>query len=242
MSMPIQRHSDSYAPFMKDAAAYNARDRHAAIDDTEVADLLRGPSIMAGLMQRQAVDTRGMDPDSHAYHEHPAGGYRMDYYRDSPPELAEGEEARYEHNAQGIEDDDASGYNWGPEPSIDDSGVSDHPALQPLDQMLNQHESERYLHPREEPPAHFSQARHGAVAADGLAAKLAFPVQPAQPQQPAAPVWLGHTFAPSHRVALPWRDQIIQGTVTHLDGTNVGVRWDDGQHSVEEPSAIRPLY
>lgn len=60
-----------------------------------------------------------------------------------------------------------------------------------------------------------------------------------QPQ--VVPGWIGHGYAPGHRVGLPWREQVIPGTVTHLDGQQVGVRWDDGQHSSEEPSDLRPL-
>jgi hypothetical protein len=55
------------------------------------------------------------------------------------------------------------------------------------------------------------------------------------------PGWVGHGYAPGHRVGLPWRQQVIPGTVTHLDGQQLGVRWDDGQHSTEEPSDLRPL-
>jgi len=50
-----------------------------------------------------------------------------------------------------------------------------------------------------------------------------------------------HGFAPGHRIGLPYRDIVIPGTVTHLDGGNVGVRWDDGQHSSENPWDILPL-
>jgi hypothetical protein len=50
-----------------------------------------------------------------------------------------------------------------------------------------------------------------------------------------------HGFAPGHRIGLPYRDTVIPGTVTHLNGGNVGVRWDDGQHSSENPWDIMPL-
>lgn len=60
-----------------------------------------------------------------------------------------------------------------------------------------------------------------------------------QPQ--VVPGWVGHGYTPGHRVGLPWREQVIPGTVTHLPGQQVGVRWDDGQHSTEEPSDLRPL-
>jgi hypothetical protein len=60
--------------------------------------------------------------------------------------------------------------------------------------------------------------------------------------QVADPVWLGHGYAPGNRIGLQWRDGTIPGTVTHLDGPNVGVRWDDGQHSTEEPQDIHRLH
>ena len=58
---------------------------------------------------------------------------------------------------------------------------------------------------------------------------------------PAAPQGPGHGFLPAHRVGLPWRDQVIPGTVIGLDGPQVGVRWDDGQYSSEEPHNIQLL-
>lgn len=73
---------------------------------------------------------------------------------------------------------------------------------------------------------------------------LAAPPQQAPAVDPAAaamPGWIGHGYAPGHRVGLPWREQVIPGTVTHLDGQEVGIRWDDGQHSTEEPKDLRPL-
>ncbi|QWT30407.1 hypothetical protein OLP41_gp201 [Mycobacterium phage I3] len=60
-----------------------------------------------------------------------------------------------------------------------------------------------------------------------------------QPQ--VVPGWVGHGYVPGHRVGLPWRDSVIPGTVTHLDGQQLGIRWDDGQHSTEEPADLRPL-
>ncbi|AON96889.1 hypothetical protein BI081_gp218 [Mycobacterium phage Tonenili] len=60
-----------------------------------------------------------------------------------------------------------------------------------------------------------------------------------QPQ--VVPGWVGHGYVPGHRVGLPWRDTVIPGTVTHLDGQQVGIRWDDGQHTTEEPADLRPL-
>ncbi|QZE10467.1 hypothetical protein SEA_SCOOBYDOOBYDOO_121 [Mycobacterium phage ScoobyDoobyDoo] len=240
MSMPIQRHQERFAPFMEDAAIYARRDRQSSYDEAEVADMLRGPSIHAGLndTRRVAVDTRGMDPDSHAYHELDPRGYG-ETGEWGQSELDDGEYSRYERDAQGVDEDDESGYNWGPEPGYDPGAE---PGPHPDFHGDAPHPFGTPIYNPGPPTPSFKSARRSAVADGGPAQKVAWGVMPAQPQQPAEPVWLGHTFAPSHRVALPWRDGVIQGTVTHLDGTNVGVRWDDGQHSVEEPSAIRPLY
>lgn len=60
-----------------------------------------------------------------------------------------------------------------------------------------------------------------------------------QPQ--VVPGWVGHGYVPGHRVSLPIPQGNFQGTVTHLDGQQVGIRWDDGQHSSEEPKDLRPL-
>lgn len=61
----------------------------------------------------------------------------------------------------------------------------------------------------------------------------------AVPAQMQAPMSGG--YQPAHRVGLPWRDQVIPGTVIGLDGPNVAVRWDDGQYSTEEPHNIQLL-
>lgn len=57
------------------------------------------------------------------------------------------------------------------------------------------------------------------------------------PQQPL----LGGGYQIAHRVGLPWRGNLIPGTVINLDGPNVAVRWDDGQYSTEEPHNIQLL-
>lgn len=243
--MAIERQGSQYAPFVNDAGIYAARDRKAVHDEADVASLLRGPSIHAGLLERHAVDVSGMDPDSHAYHQElppgPGGEWMGDETGHPAPQREYNPFSGYEptstdeHLRELVGEDDDSGYNWGPEPDHDPGiepgphpdfhGDAPHPIGTPT-----------YLPNR---PS-FSAAR--SIELIGGPAFTALAVPSAQPQQPAEPVWLGHTFAPSHRVGLPWRDQLIQGTVTYLDGTDVGVRWDDGQHSVEEPSAIRPLY
>lgn len=124
----------------------------------------------------------------------------------------------------------------------------------PLDQMVEQHGSMAHHFPPEEPMPHeymgaiqddydaqfsphssFSEAR--TRSGSGPASeKTAAPISPQ-----VVPGWVGHGYAPGHRVGLPWRDQVIPGTVTHLDGQEVGVRWDDNQHSTEEPKDLRPL-
>ena len=48
-------------------------------------------------------------------------------------------------------------------------------------------------------------------------------------------------YQPGHRVGLPWRDQVIRGTVIGVDGDAAAVRWDDGQYSSEEPRNIQLL-
>jgi hypothetical protein len=57
----------------------------------------------------------------------------------------------------------------------------------------------------------------------------------------APPVPGASAYQPAHRVGLPWRDQVIPGTVIGLDGPHVAVRWDDGQYSSEEPHNIHLL-
>jgi len=61
-------------------------------------------------------------------------------------------------------------------------------------------------------------------------------VDPTQMQVP-----MGGGYQPAHRVGLPWRGQVIPGTVINLEGPNVNVRWDDGQYSTEEPHNIQLL-
>ena len=57
-----------------------------------------------------------------------------------------------------------------------------------------------------------------------------------------APVVPGaHGFLPGHRVGVPWRGQLIPGIVTDLDGSNVWVRWHDGQYTCEEPPNLQLL-
>jgi len=47
---------------------------------------------------------------------------------------------------------------------------------------------------------------------------------------------------PGHRVGLPYRGGVIPGIVTHLHpNAQVGIRWHDGQHSLENPGDVIPL-
>ena len=64
-------------------------------------------------------------------------------------------------------------------------------------------------------------------------------VDPAAQQQMVVPAAGG--YQPGHRVGLPWRDQVVRGTVIGLDGDAAAIRWDDGQYSSEEPHNIQLL-
>lgn len=261
MSFPIQTQSQQFAGFDTDAARYSQRDRVAVFEvDADVHDYLAGPSITAGLndTRRLAVDTSGMDPMSHAYHgderapiPSPNPRYEPDYYADDDPGMAQ---------------DDESGYNWGPDPGHDpgaepgpDPNFHDgaplpfgtptyHPGGSSFSAARHRTaddggpETQALFQPNLYTPGGRLDAKSGLLGGEPEHWVTALAVAPAQPAPPAAPVWLGHTYAPAHRVGMPWRGQTLPGTVTHLEGTNVGVRWDDGQHSVEEPSAIHPLY
>lgn len=67
----------------------------------------------------------------------------------------------------------------------------------------------------------------------------AAPVQDPAAMAPQAPVAGG--YQPGHRVGLPWRDQVVRGTVIGVDGPEAIIRWDDGQYSNEEPRNIQLL-
>lgn len=64
-------------------------------------------------------------------------------------------------------------------------------------------------------------------------------VDPAAQQQMVMPAAGG--YQPGHRVGLPWRNDVVRGTVIGLDGDMAAVRWDDGQYSSEEPHNIQLL-
>lgn len=86
---------------------------------------------------------------------------------------------------------------------------------------------------------HMSSFTTARSVEGGPAPKQSVTAAAVQPQ--VVPGWVGHGYAPGHRVGLPWRDRVIPGTVTHLPGQEVGIRWDDGQHSTEQPSDLRPI-
>lgn len=246
MSMPIERQSAQYDVF--DTDRWN-RDRQASYDESEVADMLRGPSIHAGLLDTRRTSAWGGENNYG-----PPGPLNPPEYYDE----GDGEDEFFHNQEHGLDQQP---------PEDPYGGHAPETPLIPLD-LLEEHRQSTGFD--REPPPHFNAARHlaedGGPALEGAAfnpnlfspgdklngksqlfgdedrwvTALAAPM--AQPTAPTPPVWLGHTFAPGHRVGMPWRDTTIPGTVTHLEGTNVGVRWDDGQHSVEEPAGIRPLH
>lgn len=138
MSMPIQRQSEAFGIF--DDGPRFARDRASHDLPRGLAGLLNstGPRITAGLLNtrqascdyresaRLAVNTDGMDPDSHAYGRQPYdplfgefGHDGYDYEGVSRGEfnhrMRDRDVERESQDAREDEDDD-TGYNWGPVP------------------------------------------------------------------------------------------------------------------------------
>lgn len=241
--MPISTQAEQYQAFAGDAGVYARRDPVTAVYDVDDfgPDLLAGPTIHAGLNDPRAFHAGDFDA-------------QYDHSRPSMSDLYAHEPRHLTHEEFDEEFPHGEPPPGGPEPGV---------PLMPLHQML-----EHSYRPDPPEPPSFSEARRrtadGGPELEPFNPNLYSPadrlrwesqaagadnkwvtaqtVLPAQPQAPGQPVWLGHTFAPGHRVGLPWRDRDIPGTVTHLDGTDVGVRWDDGQHSVEQAGDIRPLY
>jgi hypothetical protein len=216
-------------------------------------------------MAKSGVNTSHMDPESHAYHEMPEadpyndeGWYRNEGGRWEPPAHFERAE---EEAAPGVEEDDESGYNWGPEPHHE-LGAEPGP-----DPGFHGDAPHAFGTPIYNPGSRlgFNRAR---TAEDGqlFNPMLFYPGQhlnphsmmlgeggeerdfaghgevPAKwPTAASSTERVAHGYYPSYRVGLPYKNTIIPGTVTHLDGHNVGVRWDDGQHSSENPLDLRPL-
>lgn len=235
MSMPIQRQSESYGYF--DEGPRFARDRASSDLPRGLAGVINsmGPRITGGMLNtRTAVNVDGMD--DHAYHtELPSGpggdwigdedGYRAprrEWNPDSGYEPTDEDERRSEL----VGEDDASEYNWGPEPydphldghpeQAPDYGVED-PSFGEYDKPLNdwEHETES------------RQASRHPFDREAFAS--------------APPVPGASSYSLGHRVGTDWRDRTIRGTVIGLDGPQVAVRWDDGQHSNEEPHNIHLL-
>lgn len=130
MSMPIQRQSEAFGIF-DDGPRY-ARDRASHDLPKGLAGLINstGPRITAGMLNtRTAVNTDGMNPDDHAYGggagdplfgEFGHDGY--DYEGMSRGEFNhrmrgyDPDEASARRREEIEDEDDESGYNWGPIP------------------------------------------------------------------------------------------------------------------------------
>lgn len=266
MSFPIQTQSQQYSGFADDVTHYAQRDHVAVFDvDGDVHDYLAGPSIHAGLNntrhgaygvpypesgegggefdhERARMDDEwglnrtppppddpygGAGHEGHGHEEQAMGNH----YEDYDPHSSENLEGYFNDPAPApppkpnMGDWDLPSFNTARRRTADDGG-SDFQAFQPNLYSPGDRLDAKSALPGGEPE------RWPTAAAVG----------PAQPAPPADPVWLGHTYVPGHRVGMPWHDSVLPGTVTHLEGTNVGVRWDDGQHSSEEAGAIQPLY
>lgn len=351
MSMPIQRQSEAFGYF--DEGPRHARDRSSTDLPRGLAGLINtsGPRITGGLLNtRTAVNTDGMDPNSHAYGggagdplfgEFGHDGY--DYEGVSRGEFNhrmrgyDPDEASARRREEIEDEDDDSGYNWGPEPHhasrhpfdrtaacqacggdllpergsgwvhVDESDDDHDPEPDDTDfdndeygehldpaRGMDDYESRREMQaargghdvpweedgeggwhhpvggfrvsPSDEEPGHY-QLLSPHVGRGNDLVKLHFPhpdphalmgwathtmggpkpttkvgFAPAPADPAAAPqVPMGGGYQPAHRVGLPWRDQVIPGTVIGLDGPQVAVRWDDGQYSNEEPHNIQLL-
>jgi len=130
VSMPIQRQSEQFSIF-DDGPRY-ARDHSSTDLPRGLAGLINstGPRIQAGLLNtRQAVNTDGMHPDSHAYHTElpPGRGGEISWVDDAEnfgrnprrewnPDFGYEPTDEDERRQEGVAEDDDSGYNWGPEP------------------------------------------------------------------------------------------------------------------------------
>ena len=128
--MPIQRQSEQYGAF--DSGPRWERDRESHDLPKGLAGLMNatGRSIQSGLLNtRQAVNTDGMHPDSHAYHtELPPGrggevtwvddaeSYGRNPRREYNPDFGYEPTDEDERRQEGVAEDDDSGYNWGPDP------------------------------------------------------------------------------------------------------------------------------
>lgn len=255
MTFGIERQSDQYGAFQADPGLYASRDRVAIYDVPDgVPEYLASarPSITAGLLDVRRVafgpegDPRdlygdGMGEEGPGYYEGDPHGYdhlvppRRDPESEPNPHAPLPVQPLDQFQEQHHPDDFANYHNPAP-PSFNAARhltADDGPASGDMNALFT---------PGLYSPEKMMDHKSTLFGGDPERWVTALAVPPAQPAPPAAPVWLGHTYAPGHRVGMPWRDQTLPGTVTHLEGYNVGVRWDDGQHSIEEPHNIQPLH
>lgn len=187
---------------------------------------------------REAVDTFGMPPESHAYHTEEQEPFTSGPGRSFNPDYGYEPSGYDERRTEAVQGDDESGYNWGPAPGHD-------PAAEPGPHPdFHDGTPHPFGTPVYQPSRGSYARRHSSFSGARPRLDRSGPTKEAfgtMPQQQQVPMWPGHGYAPGHRVGLPWRDQVIPGTVTHLDGQLVGVGWDDRQHSSEEPADLRPL-
>ena len=165
--------------------------------------------------KKEAVNTFGMDPNEHAYAtEAPMGpGPGRDYNPYAGWEPSEHDE----HLREQVGQDDESGYNWGPSPFHDPGSE---PGPHPDFHGDHPHPFGTPVHaPRTSPYDNVTGSRLGFN------------------QRQASGVLM-----PGSRIGLPYNGQVIPGIVTHLQpDAQVGVRWHDGQYSVEKPGDVHLL-
>lgn len=209
---------------------------------------------------KESVNVRGMDPEEHAYHGEVLygptgiGDERRHYNPYSGYEPTDYDERMRE----AVGEDDESGYNWGPTPPHDPGsepgphpdfhGDVPHPFGTPIYNPGGGYSGHI--------PSFSAARRHtadgGPDDGDALGTHLfggddpdlfAYMFRPRSPS--ALSEMLGKTagtLMPGSRVGLPYKGQVIRGIVTHLrPDAQVGVRWHDGQYSVENPGDVHLL-
>jgi len=206
MTFPIQRQSEAFSVF-DDGALRFAKDYEQRELPKGLASLVsRGVGITAGLnnprgITHEAVNTEHMDPSSHAYHQiynydgrshDPVGTPRDVGFGGVEP--TDYDERRHEQSYDLVDEDDESGYNWGPEPHRhEDEAFREEPPthLPPLHMITD----ERYAPLAPEPPdyheqfgphmASFPEARLH-IAEDGPTSGPALFTQTFSPKAPSA--------------------------------------------------------